>query len=340
MKTKRNFNRVVTLLVLLSVSFTPFIVAGCNESIQTANSSADASVRKLLPEAAQIIRNGLLDEDPRARTNAIEVVASTGQTQFMPIVEKLLTDEIVPVRFSAALAVGDTKYHDSKRILKMLYKSSDENTRLATVYALYKLGDKSKLATLAEAVSSKDLKLRANAALLLGRCTDKSVLSLLYWAKDDKDSDDRVRFQAVEAIARLGDENIYSKLWTMILNINADDRILGLRGMGALGTELAQGALTSHLSDEVLEVRLVAAAELGRLGYPTGEPEVIDVFTKNLTAAMQPKDAERVNVLAAMAIGQIRTAKLTKYLPKLLKNESKFVRLTAAKAVFLCQTSD
>ena len=42
----------------------------------------------------------------------------------------------------------------------------------------------------------------------------------------------------------------------------------------------------------------------------------------------------RVNVMAALAIGYIRTPALIKYLPQLLKNESKYVRIAAAKAVF------
>lgn len=336
MKKARDLNYRLPLLALLT-ALLAISVAGCNETIQTGNYPADASLHKLVPEATNIIRNSLLDEDPHIRTNAIEVVAATRQLQLMPTVERLLTDEIVPVRFAAALAAGDTKYRDAKRTLNILYKSSDENTRLAAAYALYKLGDKSKLLVIGEAIASKDMKLRANAALLLGKSGDKSSLKLLYWAKEADDSEDNVRFQAVEAIARLGDEKIYPKLWTMILNINADDRILGLQAMGALGTEQARGALTSQLSDEILEVRLVAAEQLGKLGHPTGEPEVLDVFAKNLTANMEKKDAERVNALTALAIGQIRTAKLTKYLPILLKDKSKLVRLAAAKAVFLCQ---
>ncbi len=340
MKQTKNSNCRTSLSALLCV-FMAFVVVGCNEMVQTGKYSDETSLRRLLPQANKIVHDGLLDEDPRVRTNAIEVVATTDRTQFMPIVERLLTDEIVPVRFSAALAAGDTKYRDAKRTLNTLYKSSDENTRLAAAYALYKLGDKNKLPAFGQAISSKDMAVRANAVFLLGKCGDKSSLTPLYWAKDDVDSDDKVRFQAAEAIAKLGDERIYPKLWTMILNINADDRILGLRAMGALGTELARGALTTALSDsnEVLEVRLVAAEQLGQLGYPDGEAEVLRVFTKNLTANMDKNDAERVNVLTALAIGQIRTANLTKYLPKLLKDRSKLVRLAAAKAVFQCQIS-
>ncbi len=335
MKQTNNPYYRTSILVL----FCAFVLVGCNETVQTEGYSNETSMRGLLPQADKIVNDGLLDEDPYIRTTAVEVVATTARMQFMPIVERLLMDKIVPVRFSAALAVGDTKYRDAKSALNALYKSPDDNTRLAAAYALYKLGDKNKLAAFGQAISSKNMSVRANAVFLLGKCGDKSSLTPLYWAKDADDSDDKVRFQAAEAIAKLGDEKIYPKLWTMILNINADDRILGLRAMGALGTELARGALTTALSDpnEVLEVRLVAAEQLGQLGYTDGEPVVLEVFTKNLTENMDNNDAERVKVLTALATGQIRTANLTKYLPKLLKDRSKLVRLAAAKAVFQCQ---
>ena len=64
--------------------------------------------------------------------------------------------------------------------------------------------------------------------------------------------------------------------------------------------------------------------------------EVRDVFEKGLTAGLDEQARARTNVLTALAIGQICTAPLTKHLPKLMKNQSKSVRLAAAKAVFLC----
>jgi HEAT repeat protein len=42
--------------------------------------------------------------------------------------------------------------------------------------------------------------------------------------------------------------------------------------------------------------------------------------------------------MTALAIGQIGTPNLTRYLPDLMENESKFVRLAAAKAVFQTST--
>jgi HEAT repeat protein len=145
-----------------------------------------------------------------------------------------------------------------------------------------------------------------------------------------------VRFQAVESIARLGDEQIFPKLWAVVLSSYADDRIMGVKAMGALGTEKARQVLITKLDDDVLEVRLAAAEQLGALGDVTGEPNVLDVFNKNLTEDMDGKDLERVNTLTALAIGQIGTPALVKFLPELLKNESKTVRLAAAKAVLQC----
>jgi HEAT repeat protein len=104
--------------------------------------------------------------------------------------------------------------------------------------------------------------------------------------------------------------------------------------MGTLGTRQAREILVTKLDDPVLEVRVVAAEQLGMLGDTTGEAEVLEVFQKNLTAGMDRIASERVGVLVALAIGHIGTPALTKYLPQFLRNESKFVRIAAAKAVF------
>ncbi len=111
---------------------------------------------------------------------------------------------------------------------------------------------------------------------------------------------------------------------------------MAVRAMGGLGTPQAKDILATKLDDVVLEVRLAAAEQLGRLSDQTGQPQVLEVFEKNLADGPDRQAAERTNVLAALAIGQIRTPALTKYLPQLLKNESKYVRVAAAKAVFQC----
>jgi HEAT repeat protein len=320
--------------------FYTFLFTGCGETQTGILNIETAGPQTLVKQAKSIVQAGLEDNNPRVRATAVEVVASAGRMDMMPAVEQMLTDDFVPVRFSTALAIGDTRYSSARVKLTTLLKKSDDNTRLSANYALYKLGDKTKFSAIAQQLTSKDMTLRANAALLIGKAGNKDGIALLRQAIDAKDADDKVRLQAAESLAELGDQSIYPKLWTIVLNVNADVRIVGTLAMGALGTEQARGALTTLLSDPVLEIRLVAAEQLGKLGFQTGEPEVLEVFTKNLTDAMDKEGQERVYCLTAQAIGQIKTPALTKYLPKLLKNESNFVRLTAAKAVLLIYRTD
>ncbi len=323
---------------LFSFTFLLFTVCGCNESLQTATGAA--LVQSLIPQATEIIRVGLIDKDPRIRAKAIEVVADTQQIKLMPAVQRLLKDDFVPVRFSAALAVGDTGYSLAKRQLKQLLNDPDENVRIAATYALDKLGAGNSFKALRKAAASKDQTVRANAVVLLGKSGDKRVLKLLYQILKDEDSGTKVRLQTVEAIARLGDEEILPKLWAIVLSVYADDRAIGIKAMGALGTPKARDILITKLDDDVLEVRLIAAEQLGLLGDTTGQAQVLDVFNKKVMAGLRKEEHQHVNMLTALAIGEIRTPALTKFLPKLLKNESKRVRIAAAKAVFRAARKD
>jgi len=294
---------------------------------------AGSDLDDLTMAAYRIILESLSDQNPLIRANAVEVVSQTGQIKLVPKVQRLLGDNYPPVRFAAALAIGDLEYSLGIRGLKELFKDSDSNVKIAACYAMVKLGAPKYKIVLRKAIGSTDQTVRANAAFLIGKSGDRDALKLLYWAMRDKDSADKVKYQAAESIATLGDDRIEPKLWTMLLNIYADVRITGVRAMGALGTQNAKNALITMLSDKVLEVRLAAAEQLGMLGDTAGEPEVMDVFARRLTSGMEPADRERVNVLTVLAIGRIATPKLMKYLPDFLEDNSKAVRIAAARAV-------
>ncbi|MBN1391567.1 MAG: HEAT repeat domain-containing protein [Sedimentisphaerales bacterium] len=329
--------KVITAYAVMTCAM---FIFGCEESLREPYTLPASSIEGLLPEALQIIQEGLSDGDSLIRANAIEVIATTRQVKLMPKVQRLLQDDFVPVRFAAALAVGDLSYSFAESSVKQLLEDENENIKIAADYALSKFGSGSGFELARRAASSSDQTVRANAVLLLGKSGDTTALKYLYVALRSKDSDDKVRFQAVEAIARLGDERIYPKLWAMLISVYADDRVMGVRAMGALGTEEAKNALITKLDDDVLEVRLAAAEQLGMLGETIGEAEVFKVFTKNLTSGMNKEDTERVNTLTALAIGRIGTANLTKFLPELLKNESKLVRIAASQAVIQCTAGD
>jgi len=329
----------VFILQILLFTYPSIFLAGCNGTLPSQNTidqPDSVPISNLVFQAFQIIQEGLADADPQVRANTIEVVAATKQIRLMPKIHRLLNDEAVPVKFSAILAVGDLQYSLAEREVQLFLKDENENIRIAAAYAITRLGHAQYFDVFRNAVTSEDQTVRANAALLMGKSGHENALKLLYWVLQRKDSSDMVRFNAVEAIAMLGDERIFPKLWAIVYSAYADDRIIGIRAMGALGTSKAKEVLITKLDDDVLEVRLAAAEQLGKLKDPIGEPEVLNVFTKDLTANLDKKDLERIKKLTALAIGQIGTNNLQRFLPQLLMDESKFVRIAAAKAVFQC----
>ncbi len=311
---------------------------GCEDSSQRGLGGVEVTGgNSPQTQAFMIIEDSLADIDPLVRVNAIEVVGTTRLARFLPRVQTLLKDEFVPVRFAAALAIGDIQYTPAKADLNPLLKDQDSNVIIAASYAMSRVGYPEYLQVVREALKSSDQTVRANAAFLLGRAGDRISLQALQKIQEEKDSSDKVRFQALEARAMLGDEEVLNKLWAIVYSGYHDDRIMGLKAMGALKTSKSHEILLTKLDDAVLEVRLVAAEQIGLFGDPTGEPQVLAVFEQNLATGPDKIANERINVLAALAIGRICTPKLTKYLPQLLRNESKFVRIAAAKAVFQCR---
>lgn len=323
----------------LLVTLIAILPAGCKRKLKIVTTTAETDVvstARLRQEAILIIQTALADRDPSVRANAVEVVAATKLIKLMPKVQRLVLDRVVPVRFAAILAVGDTRYSLAGSYIGRRLKDKDENVRIAAVYAMGKLGSPKYFLVLRKAIVRSDLTIRANAAMLLGKSGDKNALKFLYWALKDKDSDDKVRFNAIQAVAALGDEQIYPKLWAMRISAYADDRVLAVQALGALGTEKAKNILITMLDDDVLEVRLAAAEQLGALKDKIGESVVLDVFEKNLTAGLAKQDLALAYMRTALAIGRIGTPSLKKYLPRLLKDPSPAVRIAAAKAVLQC----
>ena len=312
------------------------IAVGCNQpSVPTTTDYDSGHTDPLQTRAFDILRDGLADADPLVRVHAIEAAVTTNQIRLMPTVQRLLADQSMPVRFAAAVAMGDLKYSISRTSVSRALRDPDHNVIVAASYAMGRLGDTEYYEVVRKALLSGNQTVRANAAFLLGRIGDTRAIDLLKQAQRDKDSDGKVRLQTLEARAELGDTTVLNKLWAMIYGY-AEDRMIGVRAMGALGGAKVKEILVTKLDDDILEVRLAVAEQLGKLGDGSGEPEVLDVFEKDFTAGLEDGALERVNVLTALAIGRICTPALTRHLPGLMKNKSKSVRIAAAKAVFLC----
>ncbi|HPD48729.1 MAG TPA: HEAT repeat domain-containing protein [Anaerohalosphaeraceae bacterium] len=318
---------------IISAMSAIMLVAGCNQRralVPSARPQVDVS--GLEARAVRIVRDGLDDPEALVRNHSIEVVATTQRRELMPKVVSLLGDSMVPVRFAAAAAIGDLRYSAGEYPVRALLEDPDANVQIAAAYALTRLGKTEYARRIRTAVRSDDQTVRANAVLLLGKLGDKKNLPTVYEALRDDTSTDKVKFQAVESIAMLGDAKIYDRLWALLISKFADDRVMGIRGMAALNTPEAENAIVTMLGNEVMEVRLCAAEALGRLGNTAGEAEVIAYFDK---ARPNLDETSVANTFATMAIGRIGTDGLKKYLPRLLESRSPVVRLGAAQSVLL-----
>jgi HEAT repeat protein len=335
--------KLITTASVLGFMF----IFGCSDeyiSIFPSNSDSQPDLSRYEKQAVEIVRMGLMDRDAFIRTHSIEVVSSTNTTQLMPIVLKLTKSSAVPVRFAAAMAIGDTGYTAGRYTLKEMLQDEDENVRIAAGYSLMKLGDGNYHDKLLAALASKDPTVQANAALLIGKSGYKPAIETFYEVINNPKTSDMVRIQAVESIAMLGDEKIYTHLWTMLISKFADDRIMGIRAMGALGTKDARDSImkqlyhtdenTKNLGNEDIDVRLCAAEQLGRLGSNAGEEEVLDYFSR-IPRPLNKLPSNRTNQLAIMAIGRINSSGLNRYLPKLLSNPNKDLRLVTAQSLLL-----
>lgn len=289
-------------------------------------------VETLQPKAMAILKNGLEHENAYIRNHAVQIVAESGCRSFMPEILNLLSDSSTAVRFAAATAIGDLQCFGCENQVQARLEDANENVRIAAAYALVKLNRPDYHQVIRQAALSPDQTVRANAVLLLGRLANPADLELLYEVLNDPRSVDKVRLQAVESIARLKDEQMYrSKLWALLISKYADDRVMGIRGMGALGTPEARNAILTMLQDDILEVRLAAAEQLGQLQDERGESHIFDYFQTRPNL----NEVSMANNMAILAIGRIGTPRLTAYLPDALASRSEYNRLLAAQSVLL-----
>ncbi|HOL31817.1 MAG TPA: HEAT repeat domain-containing protein [Anaerohalosphaeraceae bacterium] len=311
--------------------------AGCTNSAPPAPQPAagletPAKLQSLKARALVILEAALNSDNAYLRSHAIEVVAETRQKQMLPLVVKLTTDRSVAVRFAAATGLGDMQCFSCENVLTRMLNDPDMNVQIGAAYALAKMNQLKYRELIRTAAVSTDPTVRANAVLLLGKLGNRDDLALLYEVLNNNESTDKVRMQAVESIARLGDERMYrSKLWALLISKFADDRVMGIRGMGALNTPESRGAIVTMLQDDVPEVRLTAAEQLARLGDKRGETQVYEYFQT------QPdlNKMDMANGMAVRAIGYLASSRLNSLLPQIIETPSRDLQLIAAQAVLL-----
>lgn len=318
------------------------VLTGCTGQKQNSKSTtrpevssatlavAAVPVQTLKSKALTTLESSFADTNPYIRNHAIEASVTTSQKHLISYILQRLEDASPAVRFTATVAVGDMDCQTCQDALTKMMADENPNIHIAAAYAMIKLGDSSCYQKIRDAAVSDDNTLRANALLLLGKLGNRNDMPLLYNALKDLDAQDKVHFQAVDSLAMMRDVKIYkAKLWPLLISKYADDRVMGIRGMGSLGTKEAIEAIETKLKDDVLEVRLAAAEELGKAGNMEGLDELIKYFQTNPDL----NQSTMATGTAIAAIGKVKSSALTGYLAKALDSQSSYMRLVAAQSV-------
>lgn len=303
-------------------------MCGCNGAlIELDPSDRDELGRRslnLLERAAQ------LDIDVVA-CHAIEALAHVAPGVGKPHFRAATRSDSPLVRFAGCAALGDVRDSGALDDIARCQRDPDRRVRLAATYAAFCCGESDPQLLFQVLEGDADENLRADAAYLIGRMGQKVAVARLRRATDDKSN--RVVVLVYAAMARLGDRAALDQL----INFAAGDilsRAVALQELADLGREEARDALQYRLAsrEDYIQLRLIAARGLGRLGSKAG----YDFALKQTT--FSDKDATetmRVRQLAALALGSIGDARALGALQTLAESTDERVQVAACYAI--CQ---
>lgn len=296
--------------------------------------------------------HGLSDVDPEVRAACAYALGKLRARAATFRLREIMDDsnEEMPVRVAAAVALGQIGDMAGVRFLIEELKSSEEKVRAAAVDALRTIG-KPAVRLLVQAAQSDDALQRWGALAALGETGDPSAVPVLLRALRDPNPDvravaaaslGRLRYVAAapQLVRALGDpnervqahaewalENIGKEALPVLLQ-GAQQPSLRLRVFRLLGRMKSPQAipvLTEGLRDRNPQRRAVAAWALGEIGNRRAIP--------SLLSALNDPDPQ-VRREAALALGKLRATEVRSELVKRLKTDrNEQVRIAAQMAL-------
>lgn len=300
--------------------------------------AAPMSLRSDLESASlQTLTAALTDANPVVQVRAIEAMQQVAPQRAMATIHELLFSKIAPVRFAALMAVGALKHAGSRQRVASLLTDPDAHVQVAALFALHRLGDTSRSGQLASMLRTHaNPAVRANAALAFGRLGDPRAVQPLQQALRDKD--ESVQLQAMESLVLLGDKKAVGRLGFIAMSSTGQKMVFALLALrSSRRAEARDVFMEKFLNDRYDEVRLAAAAGLGRCGDARGLPfaiERLQRFSPRSSDVDPPAvQAARVKTLAALAIGECGKTSALPALEQALKSETDLsVRVAVARA--------
>lgn len=341
--TAKSMERLCVLaLAAAAMGFT----GGCSASLPTA-----AQQQKILVDARAVLRQSAEDHDAATRANAMEAIAQVMGAGGGPILKSGLDDPEPMVRFAAAMALGDVAFKPALPNLqekaKMQVGERDRRTYCAIIYAMYRLGDLSRVGDLADLLTDREAAVRANAAMVMGKIGDASGIGPIKTVMVDE-RDEGAKYAMYEALATLGDASSQALLEAYARGPYLDLRMASIPALThEKSVKNMQILHELQSSTQPPRVRVMAAMELARLGEVNSEGyNLCSRCVRNPRQETDrgsggdqstPVEVSSLQRLAAMALGLMGNPAAITSLEPLLGAPEGPVRVAAAMSIIrLC----
>jgi HEAT repeat protein len=263
-------------------------------------------------DAMALLLSEAQGDDPSRRMNAIEALSEIQSPKARRVIEANIDNGYAGVSFAALMAVGQMRDTAALEQARLRSEDSDPNVRIAALFALHRLGDQRRTSELSQyLLSHKDARVRANAAVAIGRMEEPKSVKLLRTALR-REKKDAVTMQILESLAMLGDSHGVERLKMYGYSAVPDQSALALMCLANARNSEADELFRFRLSvADHPEIKLQAARGLGRLGYPDGYDLASRHLYFNSPKQRGPSDPpelqiSRVRQLAALALEDIR----------------------------------
>ncbi len=317
-------------------------------SVLTGCKTPQADFAQDYQDAQAKLRRMAEGPDPQVRTKALEALAASEGREGGKLLMRGLQDEHVPVRFAAAMAIGDVRYEPARPLLLAMAKDSTTPPKLlcAVVYALHQVGETSYTKELGRLLFYRDDKwVRATAAMVMGRLGEPAAEAPLENLRRD-DRDPVVQLQVVEALAALGDARCIALLRAFTKSQFIEDQIIAVQGLGRVrgaGAVSFLGRLMRNRREDPA-VRMAAAGSLARLNDASGydlalqaavKPERVLRVARRGKAGIRPGEISNLQTLAVLALGRMNNTDAISELHPLMSSADGSVRVAACQSILL-----
>ena len=258
------------------------------------------------PSSADVLLRALEDPDPWVRYVSVKSLAAVGDaSSAAAVIERLTTDWAPHVRLAAVEAVGRLLGKDALEVLEPLARATNQDIARAAIEALAHVDHPKALAVLEQETRREESWRRVAAIEALAARREATVPQILQWiAAADRNLD--VSAAAMDALARIGirEESQATEATRVLVSLTAEGsrrsaaitalanlparriedvaaglqqpssavRCAAIEALGRMRQPQASRAIEGALDDAEPSVRLMAIAELKRLGTRSSEP--------------------------------------------------------------------